>query len=155
MRPQVDGVGAPMGEAFEVKAGQTLKLHAIEGGGCRSYISIAGGIDVPDYLGSKSTFTLGLFGGHGGRILRAGDVLKMSESQTSSDWASQAPATARVFAQLLGNWRLLRTAWSPDFFHGRGYRHLLRDRLEGALQFFAHRHPAYRAEAALGSSGWR
>lgn len=79
MRPEVDGVSVPRAEAFEVKAGQILKLHAIEGGGCRSYVAIAGGFDVPDYLGSKSTFTLGQFGGHGGRILRAGDVLKMSE----------------------------------------------------------------------------
>jgi urea carboxylase len=83
MKPQVDGTSVPMMEAFEVKAGQILKLHAIEGGGCRSYLAIAGGFDVPDYLGSKSTFTLGQFGGHGGRILRAGDVLKMQETQSA------------------------------------------------------------------------
>ena len=34
-----------------------------------------GGIDVPPYLGSRATFTLGLFGGHGGRALQAGDIL--------------------------------------------------------------------------------
>ena len=35
-----------------------------------------GGFDVPSYLGSASTFTLGRFGGHGGRALVSGDVLR-------------------------------------------------------------------------------
>jgi len=76
MRPHLDAAPIETGISFAVAAGQVLKLHAIEGGGCRAYIAIAGGFDVPDYLGSKSTFTLGKFGGHGGRILRAGDVLR-------------------------------------------------------------------------------
>ncbi|GAT32848.1 urea carboxylase [Terrimicrobium sacchariphilum] len=78
MQPEIDGVRQPMWEAFDVKAGQTLKLYPVAGGGCRAYLAVAGGFDVPDYLGSKATFTLGQFGGHGGRILRAGDVLKMA-----------------------------------------------------------------------------
>jgi len=84
MRPEMDGKPAPMGEAVEVKAGSTLKLHAIEGAGCRTYLAISGGFDVPDYLGSKATFTLGQFGGHGGRILRAGDVLKLGRDRSPS-----------------------------------------------------------------------
>jgi urea carboxylase len=40
---------------------------------------VPGGFDIPRYLGSQATFTLGKFGGHGGRILRAGDVLKLAE----------------------------------------------------------------------------
>jgi urea carboxylase len=83
MRPEVDGVPVDIGSSFEVRAGQTLKLHAIEAGGCRSYVAVAGGFDVPDYLGSKSTFTLGQFGGHGGRILRSGDVIKIGRPPKS------------------------------------------------------------------------
>src|SRR5690606_804127 len=49
------------------------------GAGARSYLLVAGGFDCPDYLGSKSTFTLGQFGGHGGRALRKGDVLHLAE----------------------------------------------------------------------------
>lgn len=71
----IDGVEQPMNTALLVKAGSTLTLGTIAGAGARSYLSIRGGIQVPDYLGSKSTFTLGQFGGHGGRALRAGDVL--------------------------------------------------------------------------------
>jgi urea carboxylase len=54
-----------------------LKLGAIKDTGCRSYLAV-GGFDVPDYLGSKSTFTLGQFGGHAGRTLRVGDVLHLN-----------------------------------------------------------------------------
>ncbi|RMP26531.1 Urea amidolyase-like protein [Pseudomonas coronafaciens pv. atropurpurea] len=53
-------------------------MGTIAGAGVRSYLCVRGGLDVPDYLGSKSTFTLGQFGGHGGRALRAGDVLHIA-----------------------------------------------------------------------------
>lgn len=115
MRPEVDGVRVPMGEAFQVKAGNTLKLHAIEGGGCRSYLAIAGGFDVPDYLGSKSTFTLGQFGGHGGRILRAGDVLKMVREVAPP--SSLAPRQVRW--ELPNSWEIgvfYGPHGAPDFF---------------------------------------
>lgn len=58
-----------------IKAGSLLKFGKIRQAGSRSYLAIQGGIQVPDYLGSKSTFTLGQFGGHAGRALRTGDVL--------------------------------------------------------------------------------
>ncbi len=62
-------------QAHAVRAGETLRFGSVDGAGVRAYLAFAGGIDVPDYLGSKSTFTLGQFGGHGGRALRVGDVL--------------------------------------------------------------------------------
>ena len=43
--------------------------------GCRAYLAIAGGIDVPPVMGSCSTYLRGGFGGYGGRALRAGDIL--------------------------------------------------------------------------------
>ena len=66
-----------MWQSLAIKAGSVLKLGKINGAGCRAYLSVQGGFDVPDYLGSKSTFTLGQFGGHGGRTLRVGDVLHL------------------------------------------------------------------------------
>jgi urea carboxylase len=74
---QLDGVDQPLNTALLVKAGSTLSLGSIAGAGARSYLCLRGGLQVPDYLGSKSTFTLGQFGGHGGRALRAGDVLHL------------------------------------------------------------------------------
>jgi len=58
-----------------VSAGQTLKLGRVRGPGLRSYVLFQGGLDVPLYLRSRATFTLGRFGGHAGRNLVAGDVL--------------------------------------------------------------------------------
>lgn len=77
MGAKLDGVVIPAGESVAVRAGQILEMGKAEDG-CRGYLAIGGGIDVPEYLGSKSTFTLGKFGGHGGRALVAGDVLEIS-----------------------------------------------------------------------------
>lgn len=71
----LDGATVPYWVPFVVKPGQVLKVGGIKGPGVRAYIGVRGGIDVPCYLGSKSTFTLGKFGGHGGRVLMTGDVL--------------------------------------------------------------------------------
>ncbi|PTT70882.1 urea carboxylase, partial [Pseudomonas sp. HMWF007] len=73
----LEGESAPMNTALLIPAGATLHLGSISGAGARSYVCLRGGLQVPDYLGSKSTFTLGQFGGHGGRALRAGDVLHL------------------------------------------------------------------------------
>ena len=74
----LDGQPVAMWAALEVLPGQTLRIGKLAGAGCRAYLAVGGGIDVPDYLGSGSTFTLGQFGGHGGRALRAGDVLHVA-----------------------------------------------------------------------------
>jgi urea carboxylase len=74
----LDGQAQPMNQSILIRAGSTLNLGTIAGAGARSYLCLRGGLDVPDYLGSKSTFTLGQFGGHGGRALRAGDVLHLA-----------------------------------------------------------------------------
>lgn len=87
----IDGVEQPINTALPIAAGSTLSLGTIAGSGARSYLSIRGGIQVPDYLGSKSTFTLGQFGGHGGRALRAGDVLHLLPLADTSSGA-QLPA---------------------------------------------------------------
>ena len=74
--------GAPL-ERFRpalVSAGGVLELGPLRGAGSRAYLAVRGGIDVPAYLGSRATFTLGLFGGHGGRALQAGDVLHIGRA---------------------------------------------------------------------------
>ena len=61
-----------------VRAGETLTLGAARVG-CRSYIAVAGGIDVPPVLGSRSTYVRAAFGGFEGRRLARGDVLQVGE----------------------------------------------------------------------------
>ena len=56
----LDGESISLGGPVKVSAGSILKIgsgRAIPG--VRTYLAIKGGLDVPDYLGSKSTFTLG------------------------------------------------------------------------------------------------
>ncbi|MFF2851438.1 urea carboxylase [Streptomyces sp. NPDC058001] len=73
----VDGVPVARWEPVTVPAGASLAVGAPSEHGLRTYVLFAGGgLDVPDFLGSASTFTLGRFGGHGGRALRTGDVLR-------------------------------------------------------------------------------
>ncbi|MER7481612.1 urea carboxylase [Streptomyces sp. NPDC126510] len=72
----VAGTQVALWEPVPVPAGATLVLGTAPGPGLRAYLAVRGGIDVPEYLGSASTFTLGGFGGHGGRALLAGDVLR-------------------------------------------------------------------------------
>ncbi|WP_124951403.1 urea carboxylase [Sulfuriferula thiophila] len=83
MTAELDGEALEFWRALSVKAGSVLRLGSIQGDGCRSYLTVAGGFDVPDYLGSKSTFTLGQFGGHAGRTLRVGDVLHLGATSVA------------------------------------------------------------------------
>jgi urea carboxylase len=71
----VDGTAVPRWEPVTVPPGAVLEIGAPAEHGLRTYVLFAGGLDVPAFLGSASTFTLGRFGGHGGRALRTGDVL--------------------------------------------------------------------------------
>ncbi|MFE7928827.1 5-oxoprolinase/urea amidolyase family protein [Streptomyces sp. NPDC057456] len=71
----VDGTAVARWEPVTVPAGSLLEIGAPSEHGLRTYVLFAGGLDVPAFLGSASTFTLGRFGGHGGRALRTGDVL--------------------------------------------------------------------------------
>ncbi|MDT0567367.1 5-oxoprolinase/urea amidolyase family protein [Streptomyces sp. DSM 3412] len=76
----VDGSPIALWEPVTVPAGAVLAVGAPTGHGLRTYVLFAGGgLDVPSFLGSAATFTLGRFGGHGGRALRTGDVLHGGE----------------------------------------------------------------------------
>ena len=77
MSPTLNGEAMPMWEAVAVKAGDHLKLSHFGAKGFRSYLTLAGGIDVPPYLGSRSTCLFGSYGGYEGRKLAKGDTLKV------------------------------------------------------------------------------
>ena len=77
MQAELDGVKVRRYAKIFVSAGQTLTMGKVVGAGARAYLAVTGGIDCPLYLGSRATFTLGQFGGHVGRALRAGDVLHL------------------------------------------------------------------------------
>jgi urea carboxylase len=79
MQATLDGQSLANWQWHAVPAGSVLSFRGVHGHGLRAYLAVAGGIDVPLYLGSRATFTLGQFGGHAGRTLRVGDVLPLTE----------------------------------------------------------------------------
>lgn len=94
MPPKVDGVEQPTWTSFAVKAGQVLSFGFLKGG-ARAYIAIAGGIDVPVVLGSRSTYTLGALGGHEGRALKTGDRLGSGPAKRPAGAGRSVPADLR------------------------------------------------------------
>jgi antagonist of KipI len=76
--PTIDGEPAPMWRAMCVPRGATLRFGRPKVG-CRAYVAIAGGVDVPLIFGSRSTYLRAQFGGHEGRALRVSDVLRIRE----------------------------------------------------------------------------
>jgi urea carboxylase len=116
MSATLDGLELHNGEPIAVRAGQTLTLGAISGPGCRSYLAIRSGLDVPEYLGSRSTFTLGRFGGHGGRTLQRGDVLYVGGSEPITAPQPLAPGAHPELADRLDIGVAYGPHGAPDFF---------------------------------------
>ncbi len=106
---KLDDVEQPMRTAIFVPAGRTLTIGTIAGAGARSYLTVRGGVQVSEYLGSKSTFTLGQFGGHAGRALRTGDVLHLAPL-TDARCGTDLPAALHTS---LGTVRELRVIYGP------------------------------------------
>ncbi len=120
MLAQLDGQAVEYWCGIDVAAGGTLKVGAIEGAGQRAYLAVRGGFDVPDYMGSRSTFTLGQFGGHAGRALRNGDVLRIGDaSQSGAQQAGSAMLPAPLRPAYADHWDiavLYGPHGAPDFF---------------------------------------
>ncbi len=84
MAPQINGKPVPMWQTLPVSKGMVLSFAALASG-ARSYIAFAGGIDLPEVMGSRSTYAKAKVGGLEGRPLRAGDVLRVNRLQKSLD----------------------------------------------------------------------
>ncbi|GAA4700392.1 biotin-dependent carboxyltransferase family protein [Pseudonocardia yuanmonensis] len=74
MVPKVNGEERPVWESFPVAEGDVLDFGYLQAG-ARAYLAVSGGVDVPEILGSRSTYGLGALGGLEGRPLTEGDVL--------------------------------------------------------------------------------
>jgi len=65
----------PTNRPVWIPAGTRIRVTGFAGG-MRSYLALAGGVDVPVLMGSRSTYLRGAFGGYNGRILQKNDVLR-------------------------------------------------------------------------------
>jgi biotin-dependent carboxylase-like uncharacterized protein len=139
----LDGKPVELWSSFETKAGQTLRLGPTRTG-ARCYLCVQGGIRVELFLGSVSTHILSGLGGHEGRALRKGDLLKI---RRESGAIHERRLTARALKELQPR-KVLRVTegpqsdWFPEsarrLFYESRYRvaeesNRMGIRLEGAL----------------------
>ena len=82
MQAKLDGVPVERYRAVKAEAGQTLAV-GMAATGCRGYLAVRGGFDVPLVMGSRSTDVSAKLGGFEGRALKAGDVLP---TLAADDW---------------------------------------------------------------------
>jgi urea carboxylase len=118
MTARIGDRAVPFWQPVGVAAGDVLKLGSVTGAGARAYLAVRGGFDVPEYLGSRATFTLGKFGGHGGRAVLPGDVLHVAVADTGQASAAE-PLTESLRPQLTRAWEigvLYGPHGAPDFF---------------------------------------
>ncbi|ENW91810.1 urea carboxylase [Acinetobacter dispersus] len=114
MEASLDGQPVAMWSTVNVRKGQVLKCGRISTG-CRSYIGIKHGFNLPAYLGSLATFTLGQFGGHAGRNLLIGDMLPIIEVKTEQTVA----LTPEQIPRFKTEWEIAvmyGPHGAPDFF---------------------------------------
>jgi antagonist of KipI len=72
-----------MWSSNEIERGDVISFPFVKSSslkGCRAYLTVAGGVDVPVILGSKSTCLPGNFGGFNGRALKKGDRIAFGDS---------------------------------------------------------------------------
>src|SRR5918992_2303428 len=84
MPPKLNGEEVPTWETLAVESGDVLTFDYLQNG-ARAYLAVAGGIDVPVFMHSRSTYTLIGLGGHEGRALAEGDELALDEAGDRSD----------------------------------------------------------------------
>ena len=120
---RVDGDERPGWTSFEVKAGQTLTFDYLKTG-ARIYIAVAGGVDVPEALGSRSTYPIGALGGFEGRPLAAGDELPIGGSRSGKEGLAipeklrRGPAPSGVELRVLPGlyWHRITETSQKNFF---------------------------------------
>ncbi|RLV94264.1 hypothetical protein JA1_001872 [Spathaspora sp. JA1] len=119
----VNGISVNQWEPISIKSGDKLTIGKLTSG-CRAYLSIRGGIEVTEYLGSRSTFALGNLGGYNGRVLKFGDVLFLGNSNGTTSLPAPISEPTTVPKSLIPNysnkvWQVGVTCGphgSPDFF---------------------------------------
>lgn len=91
---KIDGVKQPSWTALRAKAGQVLSFGYLKAG-ARIYIAISGGIDVPQALGSRSTYPIGALGGFKGRPIAKGDEIPIGKAASAREGKSLPEALRR------------------------------------------------------------
>ena len=111
LTPVLDGDPLLMWEAVSVRRGSTLSFEGPRQGS-RAYLAVVGGIDVPEVMGSKSTYLKARSGGLEGRPLKEGDKLKASIS--SPPYHLEGRRAPRGLIPSYGRQHVLRVITGPQ-----------------------------------------
>ncbi|MDB6062382.1 MAG: urea carboxylase [Verrucomicrobiaceae bacterium] len=112
----LDGVAISFWTVIDVAAGSVLSIGKCIDAGARAYLLVKNGIQCPTYLGAKSTFTLGQFGGHNGRALRVGDVLHIEPLAQKNALINLMPALRPAMQRDWNIAVMYGPHGAPDFF---------------------------------------
>jgi antagonist of KipI len=99
---EIGSQSLPAGHVARLQAGDELKFRTPQIG-CRAWLAISGGVEVPIVLGSRSTDLRANFGGFDGRALRDGDVILLG-SPPGSSASSEATADRPIPATRISSW---------------------------------------------------
>ncbi|KJS12628.1 MAG: allophanate hydrolase [Peptococcaceae bacterium BRH_c8a] len=113
MQPTINGQPIPIWESLKVSKGDKIKFNHFGTFGFRTYMAVAGGIDVPVYLGSKSTCIFGSYGGYQGRKLQAGDIVDFGHPTLELDSLRGRKLKQDVIPQYAREW-VLRAVPGPN-----------------------------------------
>ncbi|AIE58997.1 biotin-dependent carboxyltransferase family protein [Bacillus methanolicus] len=105
LSPSVNGKPVRLWRSVFVKKGSLLQFGPCKIG-CRAYLAVAGGFNVPTIMNSSSTYLRAEIGGFNGRALKAGDQLK---------FGSPSNLSTRIIKHLvkgLGNQQFVEMEWS-------------------------------------------
>jgi biotin-dependent carboxylase-like uncharacterized protein len=79
----MNGNPMPTWQTINLEKGDSIAFTGNAQSGCRAYLAVNGGIDVPLILGSRSTYVRGCLGGNEGRALKTGDLIRVLASEKS------------------------------------------------------------------------
>jgi antagonist of KipI len=100
---RVGAKSLPAGHAARVHAGEEVKIGRSQIG-CRCWLAIAGGVNVPDVLGSRATDLRAQFGGFEGRTLRDGDQLPLGKFRQSPAFAKATAGKQTAATERISTW---------------------------------------------------
>lgn len=97
LTPMIAGILVPMWKPVFIRKGSELRFGAAKRGS-RAYLAVAGGLNVPVVLGSRSTYVKAKFGGMDGRVLREDDVLRFNSASGLAEVMKDKFASNRPFS---------------------------------------------------------
>jgi 5-oxoprolinase (ATP-hydrolysing) subunit C len=125
-QPKLNGSPIDVWTSYRVRPSDELSLGFVRGNGFRSYLAVSGGIDVPEYLGSRSTYVPGQIGGFEGRPLAKEDRLNIGTTAGDLDASAGRRVKEGIVPAYTTEWELEAVPGpqaSPDYFTPEDYEY--------------------------------